>query len=700
MDPFAPHAPSHRDPIAVRGMRWLSMACAAIAVLVGSVTLASWWVGPRGLRTWAGPIEIQPNAALGILVLGLAVLCGRLGGIARRVAPPLAVLASALGLATLLEHLSGVDLHLDRALVEIPDATPGTLAPGRMGPPASLNLALAGAALVLGASPAPRRRAAATVLGLLALPLPLLALVGYAYQVSFLYDLPRATALALPTALGLLVVDVAVLLARPDGLVASLAAQGSGTAVARRMMVYAVALPFALGWIALSVSGAGPRGAFAVSLVVVALTMVLVLLVLRDARVLDRLAAAQERAHAEREASREQLAQALRREQEARVAAEQASKARDEFISTLSHELRTPLNAILGWNRLLREAAGDPERLARGVAVVERNGRALAQVVSDLLDISRLARGVIQLERVEADLGAALRAAAEEVRAAAVTKGVALSVVVEEGVPLVTGDPARLQQIAWNLLANAVKFTPAGGRVVAVLSAEDGQAALTVEDDGAGIPPEFLPHIFERFRQADGSATRRHGGLGLGLALTRELVLLHGGRVDASSAGLGQGATFRVRLPGAPAAVEAQRAQPAGRARPDLGGARILVVDDDADARELLVQLLAGWGASPVAAASAREALARAAAERPDLLISDIAMPGEDGCVLIEELRAVERGLGAPPVPAVALTAFTRPEDRRRVLAAGFDAHVAKPATLEELLEIIGRVPVAEREQA
>jgi signal transduction histidine kinase/DNA-binding NarL/FixJ family response regulator len=691
MDPVDATPSPHRDPRTLRGMLLISRGCAIAAVVLGVFALVGWRIGAGWLRSGGGAIEVQPNAGLALVLIGTSILLagrGRVGAAASRALSALALFA---GAATFLEHVTGIDLGIDRLLDGSLTVEPGVTSPGRMGPPASLNFTLAGAAALAASS---RRRGAALVaqfLALTAAPLPLIALVGYAYDVTLLYGSPAISAIALPTAIALLAIDVSLLFERPDrGIAAHLASPGTATALARRMLLYALSLPVALGWIAIAVSGAGPRGALAVSFVVVALTLVLLLLVLRDAVALDRMEAQKQRAQEEREASRVELASALHREQEARIAAEAASRARDEFISTLSHELRTPLNAILGWNRLLRDGPVDAERLARGLTVVERNGRALAQVVSDLLDMSRIARGVIQIERVEVDLSVALEAALDAVGPAARAKHVTLHASVEAGVPLVLGDPARVQQIAWNLLSNAVKFTPAGGRVDAVLSTEGGRAVLTVEDDGCGISPEFLPHVFERFRQADGSATRRHGGLGLGLALTRELATLHGGTIEVASAGAGRGATFRVTFPPAPAAVEpAPAPATTERRRAALAGARILVVDDEADSRELLLQLLASWGARPSGAASAREALHRAAGEHPDLLVSDIAMPGEDGCALIQELRRVERALGQQPAPAVALTAFSRPDDRKRVLAAGFDAHVPKPVEPDELRETL-----------
>jgi signal transduction histidine kinase/FixJ family two-component response regulator len=446
------------------------------------------------------------------------------------------------------------------------------------------------------------------------------------------------------------------------------------------------------------VSGAGREAAFAVSVLVVALSLVFFVLVVRDALAIERLEAARTRALQERERSREELARALEREREARAQAENASRAKDQFLATLSHELRTPLNAILGWAGLLRDASGDPDRVARGLAVVERNGRALAHLVSDLLDMSRLSAGDMEVMREDVELLTVVDEAIESVRAAARAKSVALTRAAGPELPRVLGDRARLQQVAWNLVSNAVKFTPPGGAVEVRLAVEGGRAIVEVKDTGIGIAPDVLPRVFDAFVQADGSPARRHGGLGLGLAITRELVELHGGTIGAESEGPGRGTTFRVSLPVSPPVPAVAPGGPG--TRPDLRGATVLVVDDEVDSRDLLLQLLDSWGARPSGAASAREALEVIARERPDLVVSDIAMPGEDGIAFVRELRRMEAARGESPVPVAALTAFARADDRDRTLAAGFDAHLAKPvepaALLATMLALL-RAPRAAR---
>ncbi|MFL5300609.1 MAG: ATP-binding protein [Anaeromyxobacteraceae bacterium] len=390
----------------------------------------------------------------------------------------------------------------------------------------------------------------------------------------------------------------------------------------------------------------------------------------------------------------------LAREQDARAEAEQASRAKDEFIATLSHELRTPLNSVLGWARLLRIGKLDADGVRRAVEAIERGATTQAQIVDDILDVSRIVRGQLKLDVRPVDLVPIVEAALETVRPAASARDIEVASVLAPRAGQVAGDPGRLQQVLWNLLANAIKFTPAGGRVEVRLSALDGWVELSVRDTGTGIPAEFLPHVFERFRQADSSTTRAHGGLGLGLAIVRHLVEAHGGTVAAESAGQGQGSTFTVCLPVAavrsrPRTVEEAQPSPAPRAlaAPPTGldRLRILVVDDDRDTLEVMKQLLEEAGAEVMAAASAAEALSMLERQVPDVLVSDIGMPGQDGYSFIREVRrlAPERG---GKVPAAALTAFTQSEARQQVLLAGFQLYLPKPIDPAELTDAVARL--------
>ena len=386
------------------------------------------------------------------------------------------------------------------------------------------------------------------------------------------------------------------------------------------------------------------------------------------------------------------LARAKRDADDAREAAEAANRSKDEFLATLSHELRTPLNAILGWAQLLRAdvaaGAGEASDLEQGLATIERNARVQAQLIEDLLDVSRIVSGHLRLNSRPTDLRTILAAAADAVRPTADAKLVRLELPPSDGPAPLVGDPDRLQQVAWNLLANAVKFTPAGGTVRATVAPVAGGWELAVVDTGQGIAPEFLPYVFDRFRQADGTASRTHGGLGLGLAIVRHLVAQHGGTVTAHSDGPGRGAIFRVWLPPGEGTAATADAEPGRGGRASLAGVRVVVVDDEADARSLVATLLGREGAVVTAAGSMADALAAVAAVRPAVLVSDIAMPGGDGYVLIAAVRRLPPDAGGR-TPAVALTAFARPQDRDRATAAGFDAHLPKPLDAAALMTVV-----------
>ncbi|WP_437683883.1 PAS domain S-box protein [Sorangium sp. So ce131] len=401
---------------------------------------------------------------------------------------------------------------------------------------------------------------------------------------------------------------------------------------------------------------------------------------------------------AERRAEEERQ-QLLESERAARDEAERVSRVKDDFVATLSHELRSPLNAILGWARILRTRAPDPQGTARGLEVIERNARLLTDMVSELLDMSRIVSGKLRLDVQQVDLPAVVQGAIESVKLAAEAKGLTVVSRVDPEAAALRGDPARLQQVVWNLVSNAVKFTPAGGRIDIALRRAGEHAELSVTDTGAGIAPQFLPHLFERFRQADASSTRKYGGLGIGLSIVKHLVELHGGTVAVASEGEGKGATFTVTLPlgGAaqPAPDSARDPRSTCAAEPlgdypgaELTGVRVLVVDDQADAREIAQRVLEESAARVTTAASAAEALALVERERPHVLVSDLGMPGEDGFQLIRKVRALgaERG-GA--TPAAAVSALAREEDRARALGAGYQAHLAKPVDPAALVGVV-----------
>ena len=397
----------------------------------------------------------------------------------------------------------------------------------------------------------------------------------------------------------------------------------------------------------------------------------------------------------DRKAVEAERAALLARERLARAEAEKANQAKDEFLATLSHELRTPLNSLRLWAGVLRQQPLDADTLAKAVDTIDRNAALQAQLIDDLLDISRIASGKLRLELRPIDLRSVIESAVETVRGAAEDKGLILARALDPDVGRVLGDATRLQQVLWNLLTNSLKFTPPGGRIEIILRRRGAHAEMAVRDTGQGIAPTLLPRIFDRFRQGDSSTTRPQGGLGLGLAIARQLVELHGGTIRAESPGEGAGTTVTVTLPLARAGGE----EPAGPdAQPELAdltmalaGLTVLFVDDDADAREASAMSLSRAGATVVTAGSVAEAMRELERHWPDILVSDIGMPGEDGVSLIGRIRRLEIAQGRARTPAIALTAYASEDDAARILAAGYQVHVAKPVEPLRLVEIVSR---------
>jgi PAS domain S-box-containing protein len=397
------------------------------------------------------------------------------------------------------------------------------------------------------------------------------------------------------------------------------------------------------------------------------------------------------------EAEREQL---LADTQAAKAEAERANRLKDEFLATPSHELRTPLTAIVGWSEMLGKSQLDPVTAQRAVEAIRRNARTQVQMIDDLLDVSRIVTGKLRMTVQPVDLGTVIIAAVEGVRPAAEAKGIRFQLQLDSPAGHVSGDPDRLQQVAWNLVSNAIKFTPKGGRVLVRLERVESHVEIAVSDTGRGIAPDFLPHVFDRFRQADATTTRVYGGLGLGLAIVRQLVELHGGTVRVESAGEGFGSTFTVSLPLAAVrstVEDAEAVQPLSftpsefGCPPQLGGLRVLVVDDEEDTCEVLQTIIESCGARVRTANSAAAALEAMTEESFDVLISDIGMPEEDGYSLIAKVRALGAERGGR-MPAAALTAYAREEDRIRALRSGFQIHVPKPVSPNELVAVVANL--------
>ncbi|PSB00966.1 response regulator [Merismopedia glauca] len=381
--------------------------------------------------------------------------------------------------------------------------------------------------------------------------------------------------------------------------------------------------------------------------------------------------------------------------QAARQQAEEANRLKDEFLALISHELRTPLNSILGWSRLLLDRQFDAARTRRALETIERNAQTQAQLIEDILDISRLMLGKVELQIHKIDLTSFIDTTVDSIRPQAEAKSIHLSVQLDSTISTIEADPVRLRQIIWNLLANAIKFTPVGGKVSLQVSPSANDCLkLEISDTGIGIDPQFLPHIFDRFQQADSSSTRAHGGLGLGLAIVRQLVELHNGKIQVCSNGCNQGTTFTVQL-----AIANWHLESIGdllpavttssvRELPSLEGIQVLVVEDHLDNRELVQKVLEEVGASVIAVACAQAAISVLECIQPDVLVSDIAMPGEDGYQLIRQIRASKQS----ELPAIALTAHARPEDRRQALNAGFQEHISKPINAQQLTSVIAQL--------
>src|SRR5687768_12193960 len=394
----------------------------------------------------------------------------------------------------------------------------------------------------------------------------------------------------------------------------------------------------------------------------------------------------------------EERSRLLSSEKLARNEAERANRLKDEFLATISHELRNPLNAILGWAHMMRLGKLTPANTERAIETIYRNAQSQTQLVADLLDVSRIISGKLRLDVRTVDLIAIVTAAVDSIRPAAEAKGIRLQAMLDPAAGPISGDADRLQQIVWNLLTNAVKFTPRGGRIQIRIQRIESHVEIVVSDSGVGISKEFLPYVFDRFRQADASTTRIHAGLGLGLSIVHQLVDLHGGSVSVQSEGEGKGATFTISLPFVGVIgdeQEAESGQPVPVEEiitldglPSLEGLKVLVVDDEADTRELIREVLTGCGSEVVTSGSVEEALRALEEHKPDILISDLGMPDEDGYSLISKIRALPSERGGH-IPAAALTAYARAEDRMRVLRSGFQFHLPKPVDSAELVTVV-----------
>ena len=680
MTSIAPELESKVDATIVARASRLSALLAGCVLLMGSLALLGWAIELEALKTLAHGVTMKANTAFGLSTAALAMLLLRPERIApwrRAAGRSLATLLAALGVATLSQHVVGWDLGIDQLLFVEAQGAVFTTSPGRMGPPASVAFFLIGCALWVIDVRTAAHVSPAQLIAVFVGAIGLLPALGYLSGAEQLFGIARYTAIAANTAVGVIALAAAVVLARPMHRPALLLVQDDpGGRLARTLLPAALLGPLVIQLVVREVAEEGGllEASFGRALVLLLLIALFASLGWTAASRLSAESIARD--HAVR-TSQDMLA----RERDARADAERAARLKDEFVATVSHELRTPLNAMLGWAAIVRTPGVPVEQRERGLSVIERNAKLQARLIDDLLDMSRIVRGKLTIDVQPTEICGLVQSVINAHAPSAEEKGIALRPTFDPAQIHAEVDPARMQQVVWNLLSNAIKFTPKGGRVDVKVRAAAERLEIVVSDDGIGIAPEFLGQMFDRFRQADSSTTRRHGGLGLGLAIARSVVVLHRGTLRADSPGLGRGTTLTVELPlrfqgeRAPSLrpePEVAPAQPSHR----LAGVRILLVEDDPDSRELFHDALSDLGAVVTAARDAEEAMSLLDASAAAVLISDIGMPGQDGYAL---LRRVRERRTASDLPAIALTAFASARDKQRALDEGFQAHLAKP---------------------
>lgn len=657
------------------------------ALAAGLLTLIGWCASVPRLTDWVGSgISMFANTAIAASCAGASLILGEMSSRwAARLSSGLGAVVLALGIGTLFQHISGIDLKFDELVIRHSWGIKAAVAPGRMGPPASTCFALIGIALLL-LRTSPRARRAVPVLGLLVGAISMLSLIGYLLGAQPLFSLAGWTGIAFQTASILFALGLALVASVPNTEPAWTFSQNTAAGVlARRSLPLVILLCFGLGLLRVQAQNAGWVDT-AMGTAVLVLTQIMLFSLLLWWCV--RAVASRERKQKIAEAERERL---LQTEHELRAAAEEANRLKDEFLAIMSHELRNPLNVILGYSELLvrNDEVSRSKELSRTADAIKRNAIAQSKLIRDLLDVSRLRSGKLDLNKETVSMNIVAKNAIDTVRSDAESKNIAIEVRAFDDALFVEGDPVRLEQILWNLLNNAVKFTPRGGKITVRLAKQDGHAVVAVEDTGEGIDPSFLPHAFEMFRQARAVTNRAQSGMGIGLAVVQQLVELHGGSVDAESQGPSKGATFTIKVPlTVEPRTEVASAPDKAQGLDDLA---VLVVDDSKDTIDMLEHLLKLRGARVTATTSGEEALRMLADRRFDVVLSDISMPGMDG---FEFLRKIRQLPGRADVPVLALTGFGRPEDIERADAAGFLSHITKPFDLEALVEKLARLPV------
>lgn len=742
-----------------RNLRKALLAAPAVtSAIVSSLSLLvliEWMFGGHAAQgVKAQWLVMSPAAAICFIFscLSLLLLAPPLQKTRNQIGAGLAIIVGLLGIISLTGKLLGWASPFEQGVLLGPPDVSSLGAWGGLSPTASFNFILTSWALVGLSRDDHKGGWPSQPIAVAIFIIALFGVLGYSYGAQVGFNPQRPTVMALYTALGFIAIAFGILCVRPDrGVLVILLSSTEGGGLARRLLLAAIVTPLALGWVIVTGQKASYYDpAFGTAMLVSACILVYLLVVWNNAESLhyvdlkreqaekslreahDELEERVQKRTAELAKSNQELEreigerkrveeehsklllreQALREEAEAtagalrqlrigenraRLQAEAANRMKDEFLATVSHELRSPLHVILGWVQMMRNGTLDQDQLDRAILTIERSARAQDRIIADLLDVSRIITGRLRLNVQPLALGPVIEAVVESLQPATEAKGVQVQVNLDPDVGPISGDNERLQQIAWNLISNAIKFTPKGGRVLVSLQQGDSQAILKVNDSGAGISSEFLPYVFDRFRQEDGSSTRKQGGLGLGLAIVRHLVELHGGSVMADSEGLDHGSEFTIRFPLFKGNSELPAARPAARPRgesgldeiePTLRGLRVLVVDDAEDARDLVATILTRQKAEVRTAGSAHEALDLLQKWRPNVLVSDIEMPVMDGYSLMHRIRAMEDP-ETKPLPAIALTAYARIEDRLRALSAGFQMHVPKPVEADELVTVI-----------
>jgi len=691
-----------------RKARATAAILACYSIVGGLITFIGWAFDIYPFTDWnSDGITMKANPSVSAIAGGVAAVVMAFPRAERDVrlkwfVRVLAGFVALIGGMTIFQHLTGVSLHIDTLLIAEPAGAKATAAPGRMGMPASTCFLFSGLALTLLTGNA-RSVRMAFWFGWLVIAYTSLCLIGYWYGASTLYTLPKLTAISLQMATILCAEGVAILLLSHLRLPGTAAMrQDPGRAMLWRLVPPVIVVPLVLGALRLEGEEHGLFDSrFGTAALVFLVIVTLCIILWWTAKQLSLSFRERVAAQTARQESEDRLRvtneKMVQSERAARVQAEKIAEQKDQFLATVSHELRTPLHAILGWTQLLRRGGLDPDKLAKGMEIIERNARAQGDLISDLLDLSRIISGKLRLEMQPVDLTAVIGNAIDSLRPAAEGKGLLLEVSLDPAVRPLEGDPTRIQQFVWNLLSNAIKFTDQGGRVAVRVKSVSEFVEIEVTDTGKGIKTEFLPHLFERFSQEDSSVTRSHGGMGIGLSLVKQLVELHGGKVQAFSDGEGKGARFTVQLPCSytPCDKTATVSQDPNLQRhssangtsaqlPNLKGLKILLVDDEPDARETIRQILVDHKGMVVTARSAEEAMQLLAPDPPDVLISDIGMPRMDGYTMLRRMRA-----SGHLMPAIALTAFATTDDRARALAVGYQAHLTKPVDLAELFAIL-----------